>query len=410
MCASCGKGFSRSDLRRRHEAVHIRTGVASVTKGSHKKRPRIKDAQTEESPSQLASEQNAISGQHECAANASSHEGPSSRISEHISFVPDNIDLGLHIPPPSGSDQPSYVQQQTMPVLTPEDEWRHVSQLPFDFMSTLMPDYGDNGSMDNWFTIEFYLALQETGAWYEMQNNSSSAPPGFLPVDIDNSEDEADTRGRVSRISSPPNEASEEDKWPFQWNPKSHPVKSANPISMSKQLFNEHDPTFDLTEDTYQRLVNHLNPAERHSQTSLFTIPSLPVINILIGLFFKHHLPQKPVIHLPTFQINETSHPPELIAAMVIIGSIYSLQRHTRRFAIVFLDVVRLSLLSSSENDNTLIRDPLFIYASLLVCYVGLWCGNKRAFELAEATRGAVVSKEPSGSNCYPFQFCLRIK
>jgi hypothetical protein len=46
----------------------------------------------------------------------------------------------------------------------------------------------------------------------------------------------------------------------------------------------------------------------------------------------------------------------------------------------------------SIEYDNSLMRDPLIIYSLTLICHAGLWCGNKRAFEMAEVVRGSVVS------------------
>jgi hypothetical protein len=120
-------------------------------------------------------------------------------------------------------------------------------------------------------------------------------------------------------------------------------------------------------------------------------LPALPVTNLFIGLFFRHFYPQIPVIHLATLHINEDV-PPPLLAAVVVIGAIYSYQKHTRRFAIVLLDLVRRSLMMGIEYDNSLMREPMIIYALLLVCHTGQWCGNKRAFELAEVIRGSVVS------------------
>jgi len=47
-----------------------------------------------------------------------------------------------------------------------------------------------------------------------------------------------------------------------------------------------------------------------------------------------------------------------LLAAIVIIGAIYSHLKHTRRFAIVLLDIVRWHLNIALECDNGLMRDP----------------------------------------------------
>ncbi|CAI4215624.1 unnamed protein product [Parascedosporium putredinis] len=75
---------------------------------------------------------------------------------------------------------------------------------------------------------------------------------------------------------------------------------------------------------------------------------------------------------------------------MMVIGAKYSHLRHTRRFSIVVLDRARLNLFKAIEADNRLIRDLQVVYSVALMCYTGLWCGNKRAFEIAESLRGTL--------------------
>jgi hypothetical protein len=192
-------------------------------------------------------------------------------------------------------------------------------------------------------------------------------------------------------------EASEEDKWPFQWNPQSRAILKANPISIPDDhpLLRNHNHRYDISETTLLRLRAFLSPPagrEFHqSQKGSFILPSLPVINMFIGLFFERFSPQMPVIHHPTINTNSDL-PPPLLAAMITIGAIYSHLKHTRRFSIVLLDIVRWNLQIALECDNSLMREPMIIYAETLICHTGLWCGNKRAFELAEVVRGAVVT------------------
>lgn len=372
VCSVCEKSFSRSDLRRRHEAVHTKSGNGTTRRIDRRSTTRLRRT-----------------------ATTSLSASPGQFTNDHDDFPRDAHDgdfVDVEAPESIGHDEHMPTGNQILQSIpTPEDEWRHVSQLPFDFDSEAVTNYGFTDLMDNWFPTEFYSALQETRELHapedaEMHHSSSVPTIDHLGV-----ADEV-ARGRVSRISSPPNEASEEDRWPFAWNPRSRSVKSAEPIQLSRRLVEDHEPRFDITEETYERLINHLRMVEGRGQQASFTFPDRQTINVLVGLFFKHHAFKKPVLHLPTFDINAAGHPPELIGVMITIGAVYSLLRHTRRFAIVLLDVVRMSLASSSETDNALIRDPMFIYASLLTCWTGLWIGNKRAFELAEANRGAVVS------------------
>jgi hypothetical protein len=316
--------------------------------------------------------------------------------------------------------QPGHYDPAPLPSVAAE--WRQAAQAPFDFSSVLMSDPNYQGEiMEDWFTGEFYAAIRETGNGFSDASPLTNPTPGpaddvdlgyhfpqneqftFEPNHAVNDPQETAAeereerlgRGRISRISSPPNEASEADKWPLAWDPRTRPVLNAKPIIISDDhpLFKTHDPTHDILETTYQNVVATLNMANSHGfyQKSSFYFPTLPVTNLLIGLFFKHFYPQMPVLHLPTFDING-NHPPQLIAVMIVIGAIYSYQKHTRRFSIVLLDLTRRSLHLTLEYDNTLFRDLTYIYALTLSCHAGLWCGNKRIFEFAEVMRGTIVS------------------
>jgi hypothetical protein len=119
-------------------------------------------------------------------------------------------------------------------------------------------------------------------------------------------------------------------------------------------------------------------------------LPSLPEVNIFINLFFERFSPQAPVLHHATVDTNDDL-PPPLLAAMIVIGAIHSRLPGTRRFSIVLLDIVRWNLQTAIECDNTLMREPMIIFAEALVCHAGIWCGNKRAFELAEVVRSMAV-------------------
>lgn len=296
---------------------------------------------------------------------------------------------------------------------------------PFDFSSFLLPP--DPGPVGNeWFSNDFYSAMRETGNEWDSLGEfldpdflSPGQDDGYTSVNGDDQnydsprtvpevgqvhDEESEEsngggpqQGRISRISSPPSEASEEDKWPFQWNPNSRPILKSNPIIIpdNHPLLRDHSSRFDISEGTLLKLRAFLKPPagrEFHqSQKGSFILPSLPVINVFIGLFFEHFSPQMPVLHHPTVNPN-TNLPPPLLAAMVIIGAIYSHLKHTRRFSIVLLDVVRWNLQIALECNNSLLREPMIIFAEVLICHAGLWCGNKRAFELEEAVRGVVVT------------------
>ncbi|RDW80404.1 hypothetical protein BP5796_05102 [Coleophoma crateriformis] len=335
---------------------------------------------------------------------------------EHHQFTPQNGDLQLN--------------HQNSDLSVAHTDFS--SLMPLDFTSYLLPhDSAEvlDGSHE-WFSTDFYSAMRETGFDWDntgqpldqtymssWQNDESPAvsqhdveshytgtpsqayekPPRKEAVPEPNSNTLVEDHGPISRISSPPNEVSEDDKWPFQWNPNSRPILNAKAIdiSLDHPLFQNHNPKFDINQTTFLKLRAFLNPPagrEFHqSQQGKVMLPSLPIVNLFIGLFFERFSPQAPVLHHATINTNGDL-PPPLLVAMIIIGATYSHQRHTRRFAIVLLDILRWHLQIALECDNSLMREPLIIYTEALVCHAALWCGNKRAFVMAEIVRGMVVT------------------
>lgn len=330
----------------------------------------------------------------------------------------------------------SYFQSGTgyqQPHRNPEAHTTDNSHLmSFDLSGFLLPNGG--GSVDNlpyeWFSNDFYSAMQETGnETFGFGGGEASNFPAFNHLERDLGQQSADQRslhetqslmaqdgnvsnedadaagapyrnigndpGSVSRMASPPNEASEEDKWAFAWDPKSRAILYADPIHIPLEhpLLLQHKSKFDISEQTYQKVQRFISSRiEGMSHYSTLTLPTLQEANVMIGLYFEHFSPKMPVLHHATLNTNEDL-PPPLLGAMIVIGAIYSQLRGTRRFAIVLLDIVRWHLEVAIECDNSLMRDPKIIFAETLICYAGLWCGNKRAFELAEVVRATVVKQ-----------------
>lgn len=221
-----------------------------------------------------------------------------------------------------------------------------------------------------------------------MHNQSHSGAVG-PPHALDH--EAGDDPGTISRVPSPPNEASYEDYWPFAWNPQSTAILHGHPIQVDEKddLLVNHNPRFDMSHATWCRVESFLaNP--QLVQRGSFTLPTLQVANAFIGLYFRWFSPQAPLIHEPTVDMDTL--PPALLAMLMVIGSVYSNLRHTRRFAILVLDRTRHNLQAAIGQDQSLMRETHVIFALALTCYAGLWCGNKRAFEIAEAVRGTLVT------------------
>ncbi|GAB7348643.1 hypothetical protein MBLNU459_g7013t3 [Dothideomycetes sp. NU459] len=250
--------------------------------------------------------------------------------------------------------------------LTPQDPY-------FDFSTFTLPiDQSYPEGSDHWFSLDFYSALQETD-WEQMlrfQDHPASIPfshdqehalqhvdalnplsslgheisqsmedgRGQDPLLMRHSHDAqrhsrvdtADTSGRMSRVSSPPNEASYEDRLPFAWDPKSQRIAEAKAIVLAPEdpLLRQHDSSFDMSEATFLKVKTFLLPNGQSFLSSMhdsFVLPALPVTNAFVGLFFKRFAPQAPVIHEPTLDVNKDL-PAPLLAIMVVIelGVIYS--------------------------------------------------------------------------------------
>jgi hypothetical protein len=153
--------------------------------------------------------------------------------------------------------------------------------------------------LDGWYSHDFFAALQGTGCdgvdlgeshttnpsspplmtsdngnrdRYNSMTNGRTIPEVLGEASIEIHEDPA--RDRTSEISTPPNEPSEEDRWPFAWNPRSSPIMHADhPITIpsNHELFKCHDLEYDLSPATYQKVIG--------ISTSRTIMVYLPVIN-----------------------------------------------------------------------------------------------------------------------------------
>lgn len=304
----------------------------------------------------------------------------------------------------------------------------------FDYTSFARPwNYHLDHATDtsDWFSSQFFAALRETDLAYSPPFQTwSSADYGHTNLDFSYVLDDSNATpsyiatfnegtssllssdavarsqqtetqlnehiehqpGLGSRVASPPNESSNEDRLPFAWDPRSKPIAKAKPIVLpvDDPIFADVNQTVKISEATIARIRTFLHPPGLLNGEDTFTLPEPSLVNVFISLFFTKFLLQAPVVHRSTVDMEAL--PPPLLAIMIVIGSCYSRLRHTRRFGIIVFDRTRQNLLALIEEDNSLMREPSIIYAASLVCYMGLWCGNKRAFELSEALRAVVVT------------------
>lgn len=396
-CPVCGKEFTRSDARQRHEAIHKTQQSPGVTATPQRRT---------ESPKDLAVFSPQTSEALHEAASVKSHndDGLASLRSLNVRSFPENDvqhDTGDNWSPMHSSNTGIH-QTHVLTAQAPIEHARHWT----------------NHSVESTFDDDLLRWLREPCLFEDLRFDedimavlldTGSMPPfnaaPILAMDIDNDQSAIDHNnqnlnvsieggGRMSRPASPPNEASEEDKWPYRWDPASQAITAAKPIELpgNHPLRRDHETRFDISHQRYQKVIAFLlEPARRGFNFHSLHFPDLKTTNIFIRLFFTHFEYQMPVIHRPSLQSCDDL-PDPLLAAMIAIGAIYSRERHTCRFSIVLVDMARLSSQIALETNNKLMRDPKFVYALTLICYAGLWCGNKRLFELSESLRAAVVT------------------
>jgi hypothetical protein len=385
-CPVCGKEFTRSDVRQRHEEIHKTRASPGIDS--------IPQRNTASPGDQLAglSQVGASEVVNDIQATALSPPGSSTLI-DNVGYISTDTHHGASTDWPAmhsfemdtGSDHLPWESTTDTTDTTYDDQLLRWMKEPClfenvcfddDIMSVLL----ESGSMPPFNAAP--LVTKDLDRDFKVDTRNMMATPT------------AGNNHDISRSSSPPNEASEEDKWPYRWDPGSRAITAAKPIDISEghPLRQTQGTWFDISKARYERVKSFLlEPARRGLGFHSLHLPDLSIANIFIRLFFEHFGIQMPVIHRATLSSSDDL-PDPLLAAMIAIGAIYSRERHTCRFSIVLLDMARLSAQLAIELNNKLIRDPLFVYALVILCYAGLWCGNKRLFELSEVLRGAVVT------------------
>ncbi|KAJ5703847.1 fungal-specific transcription factor domain-containing protein [Penicillium malachiteum] len=273
------------------------------------------------------------------------------------------------------------------------------ARLPyFDFLSFSQPWNPEILTVSSeWLSGDFYKALDETNG--RGFNTFESYQPAFFPFGMNvlpMAFDDLDSRlgpGPSARtttypesrsvipelsqgISCPllsPAQTSCEDRVPVRKttsHKQSHPPPEFITLEKNDPLVLSHDSTFDISESVHKEVADLLGMNGQKDSTGYSLMPSLKIVNIFIGLFFRDFYPQSPVLHLPTTCTNNLPRP--LVAIIIVIGAIHSKLKGFQRFATNALHSLRQKLHLIVENNNTLLEDLNIIYTSVLVCYTGL--------------------------------------
>ncbi|KAK2051036.1 hypothetical protein LY76DRAFT_688571 [Colletotrichum caudatum] len=414
-CTICQKEFSRSDILKKHRRVHHKgtpDGGANLEENSAREFCFVLEdpgsSSSQGLPEKIAAHPASLGSSSATTTTAASTAAWCSPTTNA------QYSAYSHNGGPAVGPNPAAENQHPGAIAALPD----ILDVDVDF-STFFQSWADNIWLDTrqWFTPEFYDAMREKTymdnpllvqddsqlfsdqrAWFgderaglpghgqdtnvSMPHKGAMAPPEITG-----------NIGDVNASSggpSPPNVPSQEDGVPFGWDPSSKTIQQTQQVSLSGRhpFLRRHKPQFDMGDSVWASIHEFLKPRIPNSDD--FILPSLAVANAFLGLFFEEFYEQSPVLHLPTLNID--SLPPPLIVAMIVIGATYSHIRQSRRFSILVLDRARQNLQQDIEADKTLARDAHTLYAYALLVYAGLWCGNKGAYEAAEASRGALVT------------------
>src|SRR5690242_3506287 len=335
----CGRQFTRSDLRKKHELLHERaTPARAVSKA--RRVSRSTSIRKDILPSHIEPNLEVLT----CA----DEQGADQLMSDEV------INAIQQAQARTASIEESLVQEA----------WGDQVDLNpyFDYTSFARPwnySFDHAAQASDWLSSQFFAALRETDlaysppfqTWTTADNGSVNSdvlcapeyrnlrhsshylfgesanlrPSGnemsqhaevILPLEVDM----RIRPGQMSRIASPPNESSHEDRLPFAWDPRSKPIARAKPIILADDdpIFTSVDQTVQIEHATLMRIQAFLRPRDKPHGEETFTLPSLPLVNVFVSLFFSRFLPHAPVLHRPTLTMDTL--PPALLAIIMVIG------------------------------------------------------------------------------------------
>lgn len=129
-------------------------------------------------------------------------------------------------------------------------------------------------------------------------------------------------------------------------------------------------------------VLESCDPANVSQAVTAF--PTVELLDDLMQSFFNLHCSQVDSwIHLASFSPN--SQKPELLAAVVATGAVYTGVKALQKLGFAIRESVRLTIPKRCEMANSKTRDLSILQALMLELEVGLWSGNRRKMEIAES-------------------------
>ncbi|KAF7891125.1 uncharacterized protein EAF02_001450 [Botrytis sinoallii] len=168
---------------------------------------------------------------------------------------------------------------------------------------------------------------------------------------------------------------------------------------------------FSITSSLRDKMFHLVSTTNKYA-SGIPSFPSLDLLNCTIEAFFCQQSNQDDNwIHTPTIYLKDAQ--PELLIAIVAVGSTAISLPAVWRMGLALQDVVRLSVSELWERANSNTRKLQPLQAWMLSLELGLWSGFQRNMELAESfsqplitmmRRGGILSAASDSQNLIPNQ------
>lgn len=377
ICPVCRKGFARQDLLKRHVSTHNGEHVAdSSAEATMLAQLRRYSHRVHQACRSCAAKKLKCSDQKPCKRCLESEiaceyeQGPSSPIQDHETLEqampeaqnPDHSSL-IPIDPPSlghGFENDSEfrlmqdnnaagVAQSSMMDAQPTDSIPPQNDVMPDILGSALtlPDFGDfiEIDLDPLLDDIDFSFLNNTGM------HTSQPSPTYLPLSTASNSSpnssttgvgaEAYRRSRVHRGWEPGREENHELEHQNLILP--HNVRPEYLNSLSEATSIAKKPLSLSMRDRILAMILRTASAQATERT-IASFPPLEILRDLIHLAFvrMRDLQAIPVIHVPSFDLNEQR--PELLAAFIAYGSIYSPSPSVRKFGYAIQETVRIAI------------------------------------------------------------------
>lgn len=393
-CVVCRKRFTRSDLLNRHRRIHNPQPETGSPHGNTAKNSSTTPPQPDFEDLSKQSIQNAAKlTSQEPAGRPTAHTSndvytqlhpePGTFINQghaaHASYQgllpPDDVQNPPSLMVPSNAAQPQGLTSLMEAALTPQDGYAFTPAENFNpslwggFML-----FSDNSNA--------YMGSYDADiSWALGSSNSGSSPDGHPERDSmhavdDFTEDQYQYQAvpyrqdDVSHLDAADNEDEDTNDWPDKVAHSSHTQSRASrivplhliPVSWQSVLDEARTsglsattirPYQHIDQTLHASLLSTLNGSSYRNELSRPEIsnaifPPAEALDFFIRLYIRYIHPRFPILHLPTFDIYNSS--PLLLIAMMFLGSSHS-RADRGRFSRVFYDHLRIACLHMHEVD-----------------------------------------------------------